>query len=119
MNLKTVVLTAALLSVLVGCDEEPERRTISLKLAGTSGQATVQYENGNGIQVLEDQPLPVVLEFSAEVGETVRMYASVPNPRATLWILILEDGEIVDSSTGCLCDGTFTSAEAGGVVGHW
>jgi hypothetical protein len=119
MSLKQVLLTASLLPLLAGCDDEPERRTISLKLAGTSGQATVQYENGNGIQVLENQPLPVVLEFSAEVGETVRMYASVPNPRANLWILILEDGEIVESSTGCLCDGNFTSAEAGGVVGHW
>jgi hypothetical protein len=108
-----------LMATLGGCEDEPERLDLSLQVAGTAGRATIQYESGAGIRVLEDQNLPAIINISAEPGEAVRVYASTPGQTATLWILILEEGEIVASSTGCLCNGNYVSAEAGGVAGRW
>ncbi|MCA9782541.1 MAG: hypothetical protein KDC10_11240 [Calditrichaeota bacterium] len=119
MSLKPTLALALASTMLLACEKDKDLHSISLEVAGTSGRATVQYENNSGIRVLEDQPLPIVIQFVAEAGESVHVYASAPNPSATLWIQIVEDGEQVFASSGCLCGNTYVSAEAGGVVGAW
>ena len=116
--MKALILLLPLVFLACSADDEPQR-SLTLQVAGNVNTAAVTWRVQGNTMFEQEASLPWTLDVQAPEGDRVFLSVASSDPGAGLWLRILEEGEEVLVVPGCLCNGSYVSAQAEGRVGAW
>jgi hypothetical protein len=119
MKLIQACIFLVLTFLLGSCTKEiDDEYLIKIQVGGSDADAIIYWENDREIILLENEALPWTKEFRADKGEHYYLRADINMNEDNLWIRVLQDGDEINVSNGCICGGASLQAEASGYFGE-